>query len=242
MDTQELSLVIRDDNAVATSEDFDFLKREALIQASQVIAVDDDEQNRIAVEAQLELAAVIKRVKNDHELVKAPYLKICQTLDTTKRTILEELSKEEYRVGLLRGNYETVQLQKKRAAEAAENAKLAEIERQKAAELAKAQTHDQIDAVQEKFDAKVKEQQAQASPILSAPKPRGSVNKEVWEYEVNDINLLYRAHPTCVKLEALPSEIKALLDAGVAVRGITTPKKVVAAGVRVPKQEKAINV
>lgn len=239
----ELSLIIQEQGVVVSSEDFEFLKREALQQSAAVIAVDDDDQNALATEAQVELATLIKQVNNDHQVVKAPYLIICQTLDVTKRTLLFDLEREQYRVGVLRGNYETVQLQKKRAAEAAENAKLAEIERQKAAELAKATSHDQIDAVQEKFDQQVKEQQAQApSLILSAPKPRGSVNKEVWEYQVSDINLLYRAHPTCVKLEALPSEIKALLDAGVDVKGITKPKRVVAAGVRAPKQPQAINV
>jgi hypothetical protein len=94
-----------------------------------------------------------------------------------------------------------------------------EIERQKG--LAKAETHDQLDAINERFN-----NQAAAVKPPEAPKlAKGQTIVRRWNIVVNDLWTLARAHPTCVKIEPLTSQIQELLNAGVKVAGVTATEE-----------------
>ena len=114
-----------------------------------------------------------------------------------------------------------------RAAQQAQNAQEAaaaaslqrEITRQQ--ELAAAESIERQDAIQEKFNA-----ESAALPVPEQHKAQGQRVTESWEVTVSDIWTLARAHPSCVKMEPLVSEIKKLLDLGVKVHGVTAKKVV----------------
>lgn len=89
-------------------------------------------------------------------------------------------------------------------------------------------------AVATQFEA-MRESVAVAEPV----RVRGQSVRTEWKIEVTDIHLLYRAHSICVKLEPCITEIKALLDAGVEVKGVRASKEV-QSGVRLGRERKAI--
>jgi hypothetical protein len=102
-----------------------------------------------------------------------------------------------------------------------------ELERQQ--EMAAAASHDELDRIQAEADAKTRA--VQDAPKPEAARAAGQRIVEDWEIVVSDIHLLYRVHPACVKLEALPGQIKSLLNAGVDVKGVQA-RKVTKATVR----------
>jgi hypothetical protein len=106
----------------------------------------------------------------------------------------------------------------------AETARL-ELERQRA--LAAVQTHDALDAANERHC-----EQVAALPTVTAARAEGQVVKWDWEISVSDVHALYRAHPLCCKVTPLLSESQSLLDAGVQVRGVVA-KKVPKSSVRI---------
>lgn len=94
-----------------------------------------------------------------------------------------------------------------------------EIDRQKA--LADAESLEKLDAVNEKFN-----EAASALPVQACHRAQGQRVTESWEVTVLDVWTLARVHPSCVKIEALVSEIKKLLDLGVKVHGVSAKKVV----------------
>lgn len=100
----------------------------------------------------------------------------------------------------------------------AQKAAALELERQQS--LAAAQTHDQLEKTQEKFNDLAKETAAVPAPIRA----EGQKVIEDWEIEVTDIWLLARAHPACVEIKPRLSEIKLLLKAGITPKGTRAEK------------------
>lgn len=98
----------------------------------------------------------------------------------------------------------------------------AEIDRQRA--LAEAKSHEELDQINEA--ASNAAATLAEKPRYEAPKVQGQRVSEEWVIEVTDIWLLAKSHPTCVKLEALKSEIKGLLNAGVKVAGVRASREV----------------
>ena len=83
--------------------------------------------------------------------------------------------------------------------------------------------------------AKVEEKAAEASYIESRPvastRSSGQRVVEDWDIQVVNPYELARLHPDCVKIEPLLTPIKAALNAGRTINGITA-KKIVISGVR----------
>lgn len=238
--TQALAIFVRypDQKLILLNDDTEDQKREAVLAAARFTIIADDPENAEAIAVQQELQALRLSITKGFTDLKAPALTECQLCDESKRTALKEIIDAETALARVRGDYESLQLQKRRAEEAKRNAELAAIEREKQAEIAKATSHDQVAKIEDKFHAEV---QAQVQPVFEQPKPKGSVVKEVWEINVTDVWKLARSHPMCVTITPNLTEIKALLDDGVTVAGVTA-KKVVDAKVRSAKQAKAIEV
>lgn len=112
---------------------------------------------------------------------------------------------------------------KRRESESAEDAarvKAAELELQRQRALAEAQSHEELDRIQE--------QHAQAIadlPVTAPIRVDGQRIRKEWLITVVDIWLLAKSHPTCVKIEPRLSEIKTLLDAGVKVAGVNAMRE-----------------
>lgn len=110
------------------------------------------------------------------------------------------------------------------AGEAKTNAQKVEAERlrlelERARELAASKSHDDLNAAQEKFCNKQAE--LAAAPVAAPIRASGQTVKPTLEITVTDIWLLAKAHPTCVSITPMMSEIKSLLSLGVAVKGVT---------------------
>lgn len=88
-----------------------------------------------------------------------------------------------------------------------------ELKRQQ--ELATAKSHDDLGRIND--DAS---RAAANLPVVQAARSEGQVVKQEWLFEVTDLWTLARAHPTCVKIEPRPGEIKSLLAAGAKLSGI----------------------
>jgi hypothetical protein len=142
---------------------------------------------------------------------------------------------------------------KKAEAEAAEKKRLADIadaaareqaernavELQRQKELATAQTHQALD------EANARASDAQAAiesvPTSAPSRAEGQRVIENWVVTVTDVWTLARAHPACVKIEPCLSEIKALLNMGVKVAGVSAAKEI-KSGVTTKRTAGAIDV
>lgn len=195
------------------------LKETALTSAALIGKVENAGQQADAVAAQTELARIIRDVEKARKEAKQPIIDFGRQIDDKAKAFVKEIEAENWRIGALVNSFQELERKRVFAAQQAENARLAEIERQKAAEIAKARTHEQMEAVQEKFAERVK---AEAPPIeaIASAKAKGQVVTETWEFEVTDIHALYRHHPNLVKLEPIRGEIKSLLKNGVDIKGV----------------------
>ena len=111
-----------------------------------------------------------------------------------------------------------------RQAREREEAERARIELERANALAAAKSHEAFEAANQKAnDAQAAiAQTPSAAPVRAA----GQKVKTDVEITVTNIWLLAKAHPTCVKIEPVISEIKSLLAAGVNVAGVTSKEVV----------------
>jgi hypothetical protein len=112
------------------------------------------------------------------------------------------------------------------AARRAEIAKL-EAEAKRQLELSAAASVAESNRINEEFN-----RTNAAVPVVEIKRSEGQVVREDWDITITNEWQLARAHPTCVKLTPLLSEIRMLLDAGVKVAGVSA-KRVVKSSVRV---------
>jgi colicin import membrane protein len=183
-------------------------KRQAAIRAAQLEAerierLRREEEMRILREQQ-------ERERKEREAAEALERKAKAEADEAARKVAQAKNAE----ARARAEKEA-----KIKAEAAERERI-ELDRQR--ELAAAQTHAQLDAAQERAS------NAQAAiPVAAEPvRAQGQQVIDDWDIKVDNIWLLAKAHPICVKIEPLVSEIKNLIKAGVKVAGVTaTPIK-----------------
>lgn len=223
-------------NNVEFSAEAIALKNTAWELAAAVTEVRNAEHQSIAVSAQVGLATLLKQVEEARKKAKAPLIELGRKIDNVSKAFVKDLEEEELRLARLVGDYQALELAKTRAAEAARNRELTELERQRAEELAKASSHEEIDAIQEQYNQAAADLPGPAAPQREA----GQVVTQDWEITVQDIWLLARAHPACVKIEPRLSAIKELLKLGVKVSGVNaTP--IVKASVRT-RQHQVIEV
>lgn len=112
------------------------------------------------------------------------------------------------------------------------------IELEQAQARATAQSHEQLDAISEKFAQQAKD----LPPITFTPaRATGQRVTDDWEILVTDIHLLYRHHPNCVDITPRLSEIKNLLKGGTTPKGVNA-KPIVKAGVTAGRPRPAIEV
>jgi len=159
-----------------------------------------------------------------------------EELDRIERERQEELKR-------IADEQARVELEAKEAREAAERlASEAKSKKQReAAATAQADAKRLADAAQvqaataQAQSAKVEEKAAEAAYIESRPivstKASGQRVVEDWEIQVVNPYELARLHPECVRVEPLLTPIKAALNAGRTINGITF-KKIVVSGVR----------
>jgi hypothetical protein len=232
------ALLVRDDSQlqVVVPETALELKRETLAQASLLRKVDNGTQQDSAVAALAEIKRVLKMVEDTRVEIKAPILDFGRTIDATAKAFCVGLKEEEMRLNKLIGDFQAIELQKQRAAEALRTRELNDIERRTQTELAKADSHEQIDAIRARAN-----EEARALLVFKPARSAGQSVGEVWNFEVLDLMELAMKHPGCVDIVPRKSEINALLKAGVTPAGVKAWKEVKST-VRVKPEVKAIEV
>lgn len=238
----ETALILRDDAAgtILWTETANTLKSAALELSGIIGKVNDADTNSQAVTAQIEIRRVLKLSEAARVEAKRPLIDLGKVIEDAVKTFIIELKAEEWRLSKMVGDYQQLLAAQARAAAQAEANRLKGIEDARQAELARCQTHEQLDAVNEKHN-EIAAQQPVPEPPKAAPKVQGQIVQEVWTFEVTDIWALARAHPSMVKIEPRAMEIKVALRAGVTLAGVTGRKEITAT-VRVPTGPKAIDV
>lgn len=234
------ALIIRDDsNRLASfSETAHALKTDALEKAALVGRVTCAEEQQAAVDAQTAIATVLKETEKARVACKEPVLDFGRRIDATAKTFIADLREEEIRLATLVGDFQQLEAARVRAEQTKENERLRQVERDRQAALSQANSHEEMEAVQERFDRQVAEE---ARPVIAPARVEGQIVREEWEVTVTDVWALARAHPGCVKIEPRMAEIKAMLDSGQKVAGVLA-KKVTKAGVRAMRHPAAIEV
>lgn len=216
--SEALIIVNYSSQAAAIPEHADAMVQSALAKGALVGRVTCAEEQQAAVDAQKEVAGVLNQFEKARQAAKRPVIDIGVAIDTEINKRKSELMEEKTRLGRLLGDFEALEQAKIRAAQKAESDRLTQLERERQAELAKAQSHDELDAIQTKFDERAA---AESTPPPAPTRVEGQIIKPDWDITVTNIHDLYRAHPNCVKMEARLSEIKSLLNMGVKVHGVT---------------------
>jgi hypothetical protein len=225
------ALIVRDDArlSITFTAAANELKNDALASSGLIAKVNDAESQERAVAAQQAIANVLNLAEKARKACKDPVLDFGRLIDHRCREFIQELKDEQLRLARLVADFQQLEQERVRRAQQAENERLLEAERQKARELAQAETHEAAEAIQARYN----EEAASREPIKPIRAEGQRVTQE-WEIEVIDIVMLYRHHPYCVKMEAVRSAIKELLNDGVEVHGIRA-RKVIKAGVTTGK-------
>jgi len=202
------------------------IRSNALAQAKKVGQVKNADQQLTAVSAQRIVALAIKHAKGIWEEAKRPLIDYRRKMDACAKEYLDPLEAEAERLARAVGDFQAVESARHRAALQANNDQLLKLERERAAELAKATSIEEMDSIHEKYDEQAKATAEAASQVAVPVRTEGQHVQPDWAYEVVDIWTLARAHPTCVKIEPRTAEIKALLNAGVTIAGIRAWREV----------------
>lgn len=155
--------------------------------------------------------------KKGHEQAKRPLIDAGREIDTAYRELDSKLDPAERYITKRTTNWLLLQQQIKRAEEQKQREELARIEREKAAEIAKAKSLEEVDQVREKFS----EQEKNIVEVEVVPAtPKGQSLEMDWEIREVDVHKLYADHPNCCKLEYYPGKVKELLERGIKVSGV----------------------
>jgi len=227
------AVIVRDDAnlRIGFTDEFKQSIEQALAASALIGRVSNAEENGAAVQAQKLLHDVLTTAERARKEAKAPVIAYGRAIDDGVAAVTQEVREDMTRLSSLVGSFQQAEMKKRQAAERAAQEEASRLERERAAALAKANSEEAVDAVNEHFNNKAKE----IAPPPEAPRAQGQRLSNDWEITVNDVWLLARHHSTCVKIEPLVGEIKNLLKAGVKVAGVTaTP--IVKAGVHGPAQ------
>ncbi len=211
-------------------------RRDTLVARARAIeAITSDEQVTVITEIASLIKGLRGEIEKSRKALKDPVLIIGAAIDKVAKETMNEALKEMIRLEDLLGAYQAHKEQKVAAErhrieaeacrireEAERKARIAEEEARKAQEtLAKTEASDDIAAA---LDAEVKaaqresearEAQARAettprftAPLPTAPKISGAAVRTVWDFEVIDLDALYKALPLAVNLTPKPLVIK----------------------------------
>ena len=180
------------DNAevVIANEAYD-LRNHALLDASNVVAVDDVFEANTAATAQAALKHILTEIESSRKDVKAPILKIGRKIDAIAKEFIADVVTEEARIAKLLGAYQRIERDKKLAAQreamAAENAIMIE-QAQKAAD-----SGDVTQPIEQTALDKIAELRKQVANKHNAVE--GVKVKTTTKFEVIDAAQLLKARP-----------------------------------------------
>lgn len=228
------ALAVTNIQAVEIQVDPEFItaRELALVAARDVVAVNDEFSQTCAVDALRELQDLAKTVEKSRTIFKAPVLALGRSIDAKAAELAADITTE---AGRLQGLTAKYQDGLRRAAEAAERARLAEVARIEAEQRAAAEAERKAkedaqaaftaqqqqealaarQAEQAKLKALERESIAVRTTVVAAPvKPAGLVVKSVCKFEVVNLEQLYKARPDLCRIEASTAAINEAMRAG----------------------------
>jgi len=232
------AMIQRDDGRLTISftPEAQALKESALECGALIGRVSNADEQEAAVKAQLELRRLLKLIEDARKSAKEPVIDFGRKIDRTAAEFKAELDQEHLRITQLVADFQALEQARVRAAEAARQKELDELERKRQEELSNAKSHEDMDKINERAN-----QEAAAVRVVAPARVEGQIVREDWDIQITDVWLLARSHPGCIKIEPRMSEIRQLLDAGIKVAGVSA-KKIVKAGVRLKPERIAIAV
>lgn len=232
------AVIVRDDAKLAISftSEFEAQIEEALAAGALVGKVTNGREQIMAVETQKLLQAVLGTAEKARKEAKAPVIEYGRRIDDAVKAKVQETLEEMTRISRMVGSFEQLERKRIEAEKQAAREDLERIEKEKQQALAKANTEQQVDAIQEHFNNKARE----VPTVFEQPRAQGQVVRDDWDVTVVNIWELARCHPMCVKIEPLVGEIKNLLKAGQKVAGVKA-EPIVKSSVR-GRAQKALDV
>lgn len=178
--------------------------------AAMLTAVDSPATRDAAVDAQRDLAAIIKGTEAARVAVKAPVLDLGKKIDAAAKEFLGPVIQHQTRLNALVTDY---QAEERRKAQEEERKRIEEARRIQA-------ERDRLAAEQRRKEEEARKANLPPPPPATpppapvvvvapppAPKPAGLVEREVWDFEVLDVDALAAARRDLVTIDARRAEI-----------------------------------
>lgn len=196
--------------AVEVTETATAMKERLLKEAGEIQNVSDDFTCEVAVDAVRDMKNALAVVEESRKAIKAPILDIGRRIDTTAQHYSRELAFEASRVNKLVSDFHAAQKRKQEEAERLRQAELKRIDdarkaaedkarRESEEEMKASRTIAQATVIQETTQAKLATiadtalALQQTAAAIAAPAPvriEGTITKQVWRFEVIDLNAL----------------------------------------------------
>ena len=235
-------------------------REDAIASAALIARVASPEENNRAVEVQKALVGLVREVESARKKLKEPVLDLGRRIDATAKAAVEPITAAELPLRNLISDFADserkraqaeaarIEAERRQAEEAALQARLAEEKRvREEAEVRLRAAKDAADKarIEQEAQAAVERAKAEQERAQRLADERAAMDRQMhapavaqgqsvrteWQLDIVDIWALARAHPACVTITPRLSEIKALLDAGAKVVGVSA-KRVTIAGVR----------
>lgn len=176
-----LAVLVRDDSKLVTGYDEGALRdRAAALEKSALIGkVTNDEEERLAYEAQVDITRLVRATEKSRKEVKAPVWKLCTDIEQFAKDFVAELAPENERISKLIGGYAALKEAKRMAAEAAARREQERIQREREAE--ERRIREEAAAAQRKLD---EEAAALAKKAREAKSAEESARLEVERIEL----------------------------------------------------------
>src|SRR4030095_5676601 len=229
--------VVKHGDYTVTFESPDELLDEALSFTGVIGKATTPEENDIVGRGQRLLDVGLKLSEERRVAIKEPFLMMGRKIDKWWKERTAAAVAESLRLGVIAADYAALEKAKLKAGEAARIVELCDLDRRRQTEVSAANTLDEIDEIQARYDEEVKT----LPPLPPPDRAEGQRITEGWDITGTHPHAPARFHPNCVKITALIGEITIMLNQGLKVAGIiATPK--IKAGVRTTSKDAIINI
>lgn len=203
-----------------------FTRRDvAVLEARQITSIGDAFEAECAADALRGVSTIAKEIEAARKIVKDPVLALGKKIDETAKTFVSDLLTEEARLQRLLGDHQAAEQRKadKLRREAQEEADRLAREAATAARAAERATND-AQAEQAQQAAAVAEVAAVEARVAVAEikreAPSGTVLRQTYKFEVDDIKALFKARPDLCVIEPNGAAIRAQIPHNQQIPGL----------------------
>lgn len=189
------------------------IKKVLLGQARTIESVADAFDAECAADALRNVSNALKDMEATRKAVKAPVLALGKRIDDTAKEFAADLETHKTRISRLLGDYEAAERKKQQDAE--RQAREAERQRLMAAEEAAASGDESAMEDAANDIAEIRTQTAESSY-----RPSGTAVRETYQFEVTDIEALFKAAPHLCKIEPDNAAIRAAIKKNQNIAGL----------------------